>query len=108
MPGYAVLPAVTEWVVEGGHTLVYTRIADVGVLHFLAFFAAYMACVEFLVYWTHRWLHENRASYKCAPPFARLDHLCEGCRGVWHGRIGECLAWPLRVKGGGACGMVCC
>ena len=65
MPGYAVLPALTEYIVENGHTLVYTRVADVGLPRFLLFFAAYMAGVEFLVYWTHRWLHEHKPSYKC-------------------------------------------
>ena len=64
IPGYAVLPAVTEWVVEGGHTLVYSRVASVGLPHFLGFFALYMACVELCVYWTHRILHEHRPSYR--------------------------------------------
>ena len=64
MPGYAVLPAVTEAVVELGWTRAYARIDDVGLLRHIASFAVYMACVEFGVYWMHRLLHDIRPGYK--------------------------------------------
>ena len=67
MPLYAALPALTEAVVEAGWTRVYARIGDVGVPRYLAYFAAYMACVEFFVYWMHRGLHDVKLGYRCAP-----------------------------------------
>jgi len=66
MPLYAALPAVTEAVVEAGWTRVYSRIADVGAPRYLAYFAAYMACVELGVYWMHRGLHDVRLGYRRA------------------------------------------
>lgn len=66
MPLYAALPALTEAVVEAGWTRVYSRIADVGLPRYLAYFAAYMACVEFFVYWMHRGLHDVKLGYRCA------------------------------------------
>ena len=45
----------------------YSRIADVGLPRYLAYFAAYMACVEFFVYWMHRGLHDVKLGYQCAP-----------------------------------------
>ena len=79
IPGYAVLPAVTEWVVEGGHTLAYTRVDSVGLPKFIAYFAAYMACIEVAVYWTHRILHEHRPSYRHVLPWllAALLAFCQ-------------------------------
>ena len=66
MPLYAALPALTEAVVEAGWTRVYARIGDVGLPRYLAYFAAYMACVEFFVYWMHRGLHDVKLGYRCA------------------------------------------
>ena len=67
MPGYAVLPAVTEAIVEAGWTRAYPRIADVGALRHALYFAAYMVCVEFCVYWMHRLLHDIRIGYRQCP-----------------------------------------
>ncbi len=67
MPLYAALPAVTEAVVEAGWTRVYSRIADVGAPRYLAYFALYMASVEFFVYWMHRGLHDVKLGYRRAP-----------------------------------------
>lgn len=72
MPLYAGLPALTEAVVEAGWSRVYSRVADVGVPRYLAYFAAYMACVEFFVYWMHRGLHDVKLGYRCAPDVAAL------------------------------------
>lgn len=72
MPLYAALPAVTEAVVEAGWTRVYSRIVDVGAPRYLAYFALYMASVEFFVYWMHRGLHDVKLGYRrapVAPPF---------------------------------------
>ena len=74
MPLYAALPALTEAVVEAGWTRVYSRIADVGLPRYLAYFAAYMACVEFFVYWMHRGLHDVKLGYRRAPAAAALSH----------------------------------
>jgi Delta7-sterol 5-desaturase len=67
IPGYSVLPTVTEAVIEAGWTRAYARVADVGLPRYLLYFWVYMACVEFGVYWMHRLLHDIRAGYKCAP-----------------------------------------
>ncbi|KAK9802700.1 hypothetical protein WJX73_008596 [Symbiochloris irregularis] len=64
IPGYAVLPALTEAVVEAGWTRAYARIGNVGVWWHLANFAVYMLCVEFAVYWMHRLLHDIRVGYR--------------------------------------------
>ncbi len=64
MPGYAVLPAVTEWVMEQGWTRSYTRIDSVGLVKYWLYFALYMTSVEFFVYWMHRGLHEIRLGYR--------------------------------------------
>ena len=67
MPLYAALPALTEAVVEAGWTRAYARIADVGLPRYLAYFGAYMACVEFFVYWMHRGLHDVKLGYRRGP-----------------------------------------
>ncbi|KAK9836967.1 hypothetical protein WJX81_003085 [Elliptochloris bilobata] len=64
MPLYAALPSLTEAVVEAGWTRVYSRVADVGAPRYLAYFVAYMACVEFFVYWMHRGLHDVKLGYR--------------------------------------------
>jgi lathosterol oxidase len=64
MPIYAMLPALTEAAVERGWTLAYARVADVGLARYALFFAAYMALVEFFVYWQHRLLHDIRIGYR--------------------------------------------
>jgi hypothetical protein len=97
MPLYAMLPALTEAVVEKGWTRVYSRIDDVGLTWYLVYFVLYMTSVEFFVYWMHRSLHDVKLGYRCAlsrhfahPPIlsinerggtplilaARLVHLC--------------------------------
>jgi sterol desaturase/sphingolipid hydroxylase (fatty acid hydroxylase superfamily) len=45
------------------HTHKACRISDVGILPYLAYFAAYMTSVEFFVYWQHRLLHDIRLGY---------------------------------------------
>lgn len=57
MPLYAMLPTLTEYCVEQGWTLAYTRVGDVGLKWYLAYFVLYMTSVEFFVYWQHRILH---------------------------------------------------
>ncbi len=42
MPLYAVLPAVTEAVVERGHTKAYARVSDVGLPMYCLYFVLYM------------------------------------------------------------------
>ncbi|KAK9835622.1 hypothetical protein WJX74_004446 [Apatococcus lobatus] len=64
MPLYAVLPAVTEWVMEQGWTRAYTRIDSIGVGKYWMYFALYMTSVEFFVYWMHRGLHEVKQGYR--------------------------------------------
>ena len=64
MPLYSVLPAITEFAVEQGWTKSYTRISDVGVGWYLAYFVMYMTCVEYFVYWMHRGLHDVKIGYK--------------------------------------------
>jgi lathosterol oxidase len=64
MPLYALLPAITEYIVEQGWTMSYARIDDVGVGRYCLYFALYMTSVEFFVYWQHRLLHDIRPGYK--------------------------------------------
>lgn len=64
IPFYSMLPAVEEWIIERGWTKAYSRVADVGIIHHLAYFLAFMASVEFGVYWMHRLLHDIRPGYK--------------------------------------------
>ncbi len=64
IPLYAMLPAITEHFVEKGYTKAYSRISDVGVLRYWAYFALYMISVEFFVYWQHRGLHDITLGYR--------------------------------------------
>ena len=64
IPLYAVLPAVTEWVVESGYTRAYSRISDVGLGRYWAYFALYIVSIEFFVYWMHRGLHDVKIGYR--------------------------------------------
>lgn len=64
MPLYAMLPALTEYVVERGWTLSYARIEDIGLLQYGLYFAMYMTSVEFFVYWQHRLLHDIKPGYR--------------------------------------------
>ena len=64
IPLYAALPALTEWVVENGYTLAYSRISDVGLTKYIAYFVLYMTSVEFCVYWQHRNLHDIKWGYR--------------------------------------------
>ena len=66
MPLYATLPALLEAAVERGWTRAYSRVGDVGVGRYCAYFALYMTSVEFFVYWMHRGLHDVRLGYRCA------------------------------------------
>jgi Delta7-sterol 5-desaturase len=66
IPVYSMLPAAQEWVIERGWTRAYSRVASVGLARHIAYFVAFMACVEFGVYWMHRLLHDIRAGYRCA------------------------------------------
>lgn len=91
MPGYAVLPAVTEAIVEQGWTRAYARIGDVGVWHHIAYFAMYMAIVEFGVYWMHRLLHDIRIGYRCGCCNLRLKH-AGSCK-LW---CQNDFAWPVQ------------
>eukprot|EP00894_Picocystis_sp_ML_P001607 jgi/Pico_ML_1/52124/g2884.t1 len=63
IPLYALLPCAAEWMVERGWTKAYANISDVGIPMFFAYFAMYMCCVEFGVYWMHRMLHESKFLY---------------------------------------------
>ena len=63
MPMYALLPTVTDFIVEKEWTLAYPRVDDVGLLWYIVYFVAYMTLVEFGVYWMHRLLHEIRPLY---------------------------------------------
>ena len=66
MPLYATLPALLEAAVERGWTRAYSRVGDVGLFRYCAYFALYMTSVEFFVYWMHRGLHDVRLGYRCA------------------------------------------
>lgn len=57
LPGYAMLPAFSEYLVEKGYTKAYPRIDDVGLVMSVCQFFMFMVFVEFGVYWSHRILH---------------------------------------------------
>jgi len=63
MPMYAMLPTVTDVIVESGWTRSYPRVDDVGLPLYVGYFFVYMLVVEFGVYWMHRLLHEIRPLY---------------------------------------------
>lgn len=62
---YAMLPVVSEWLIENRFTRTYFYIAEIGgwTPYFL-YLALYIACVEVGVYWMHRTLHTNKFLYK--------------------------------------------
>lgn len=65
MPLYAVLPSLVEAAAERGWTAAVSRVADLGGgAGYFASFAAYMAFVEFGVYWMHRGLHDFKPGYR--------------------------------------------
>lgn len=64
MPMYALLPTVTDVIVESGCTKAYPRVDDVGLPLYILYFFVYMTIVEFGVYWMHRLLHEIKPLYK--------------------------------------------
>lgn len=64
MPMYSMLPAIAEHCVEQGWTRAYSRVSDIGVGWYLAYFVLYMTCVEYFVYWMHRGLHDVKIGYK--------------------------------------------
>lgn len=66
IPVYSMLPAAQEWVIERGWTRAYSRVSSVGLARHVAYFVAFMTCVEFGVYWMHRLLHDIRVGYRCA------------------------------------------
>jgi hypothetical protein len=66
IPVYSMLPAAQEWVIERGWTRAYSRVSSIGLARHIAYFVAFMACVEFGVYWMHRLLHDIRVGYRCA------------------------------------------
>ena len=63
MPLYALLPTVTDVIIESGWTRSYPRVDDVGLLLYVGYFFVYMLVVEFGVYWMHRLLHEIKPLY---------------------------------------------
>lgn len=63
LPLYSLLPALCEHIVERGWTLAYVRLEEYGWPTYLFYFFAYMAFVEFGVYWNHRLLHDLRIGY---------------------------------------------
>jgi Delta7-sterol 5-desaturase len=60
---YAIVPVVSEWLIDSGWTLVYQRVDQVGWACYLAFTITYLAIVEFGAYWMHRFMHENKLLY---------------------------------------------
>lgn len=69
MPFYALLPTITDCIVETGYTRAYPRIEEFGLVKSFVYFLLYMAVVEFGVYWSHRILHVGLA-YK----YLHYDH----------------------------------
>lgn len=64
MPIYTGLPAVSEYMIEKGWTKAFARVEDVGLPTYLCLVVAYMAIVEFGIYWMHRELHDIKPLYK--------------------------------------------
>lgn len=70
--------------VEHGYTRAYSRISDVGLARYFAYFALYMVSVEFFVYWQHRGLHDVKLGYRCGPaPSGELGAKEESEQGPW-------------------------
>jgi len=103
LPLYAALPAVVEAAAEAGLTRAYTRIGPDagGLLPYWALFAAYMACVEWGVYWAHRGLHDWRAGYDALHAKHHIynkEHTLSPFAGLaFHPLDGICQASPYAV-----------
>ena len=52
------------WPYLQGWTKAFSRVSEVGMGAYLAYFVIYMTFVEFGVYWMHRLLHDIRPGYK--------------------------------------------
>lgn len=62
---YAMLPVVSEWLIESKYTKVYFYISEVGGWpSYFFYLAVYIAFVEVGIYWMHRTLHTNKLLYK--------------------------------------------
>lgn len=96
LPIYAMLPTLTEEVVERGWTLTYARISDVGLPLYIALFVFYMCFVEFGVYWMHRGLHDISAGYRCAPTLLLSPMLSTGMASQ---QVPSLSTWPLLDRG---------
>lgn len=64
MPVYTGLPTLSEYMIERGWTKCFARIEDVGWLTYVGLVIAYLAVVEFGIYWMHRELHDIKPLYK--------------------------------------------
>lgn len=72
MPLFTVMPTLGEWLMERGFTrAIYDVQLDLGAssaaagwVTACAWFAVYLAFVEWGIYWVHRYLHDNKTLYK--------------------------------------------
>jgi lathosterol oxidase len=62
---YAMLPIISEFLIEGGYTRAYFYVDQVGGWGFYALYSVmYLTLVEIGIYWMHRTLHTNPWLYK--------------------------------------------
>ena len=64
LPWFAALPTFSEYAVENGWTMCFSRISEVGWFAYLVYIMAYIVFVEFVTYWIHRKLHDIKPLYK--------------------------------------------
>ncbi len=83
-----------------GWTKAYSRISDVGIGAYLAYFALYMALVELGIYWMHRLLHDIRPGYRQATPPGLLPARLHA--------HALCAAWSAPQYSKGTCLLFCC
>lgn len=62
---YALLPVISEYLIESGVTKTYFYVDQIGGwTNYALFFTCYIVCVEIGIYWMHRTLHTNKFLYK--------------------------------------------
>lgn len=62
---YAMLPIISEFLIEGGYTKTYFYVSDIGGWpQYFAYLFLYFCFFETGIYWMHRKLHTNKFLYK--------------------------------------------
>ncbi|KAH0944253.1 hypothetical protein HID58_003890, partial [Brassica napus] len=64
MPWSALVPTVSEYMIERGWTKCYSTLDQFNWFLCLVYIAFYLVLVEFMIYWVHKMTHDNKFLYK--------------------------------------------